>query len=293
MATSTLRSSVESGSRSSGTDEAIPNFPTPPVILRKLLQLANVYPGATGFQGGQFLSVPPPAKIASGGHMSTDRRRQELIQRARQGERDAFDVLAREHEGPLRSLISIQLGEGLRSRVEVDDLLQETLLRAFRSIEQFRGNDDDALRGWLAGIAHHAVADRARRLTAGKADYRREVSLDAKAFGASCDSSPTPVEALSRQTSPSRMLRREERLERLLQAIQTLSPNHRQVILLTLIERLPAREVALRMDRSEKAVSMLLFRAMRALRDVFGDTSSLTLPRELHPGAGKGDEDCR
>src|SRR5262245_30662182 len=156
--------------------------------------------------------------------MSGQRSRQELIQRARQGEREAFDVLAREHEGPLRSLISIQLGEGLRSRVEVDDLLQETLLRAFRSIEQFRGQDDDTLRGWLAGIAHHAVADRARRLTAGKADYRREVSLDASVTGSLSDSGAFPAEALSRQTSPSRMLRREERLDRLLQAIQTLSP---------------------------------------------------------------------
>ena len=68
---------------------------------------------------------------------------------------------------------------------------------------------------------------------------------------------------------------------------------HRQVILLTLLEMLPAREVALRMDRSEKAVSMLLFRAMRALREVFGDTSSLTLPREPHHSVRHGDGDVR
>jgi RNA polymerase sigma-70 factor (ECF subfamily) len=203
----------------------------------------------------------------------------DLIQRARNGDRDAFDLLTRNHQRPLRAIVAAQLGPGLRGRVEVEDLLQDVLLRAFRSRKQFRGETEDAFRGWLAGIAQHAVADRARRLTAGKADYRREVPLEANPAGGSNDSSSLAFEAPSPQTSPSRILLREERLQRLLEAIQTLSPDHRQVVLLTLVERLPAREVGLRMGRSDKAVSMLLLRAMRALREVFGDTSSLTLPR--------------
>jgi len=203
------------------------------------------------------------------------------IVRARQGDREAFNRLARDNEGPLRSLIDLQLGEGLRSRVEVDDLLQETLLRAFQSMGRFEGETPVSLRTWLAGIAHNAVIDRARRLTAKKADYRREVPLSAEpgsSFGG--DGSP---ELPSPSPSPSRLLRREERLDRLLGAVQTLSPDHRQVILLTLVERLPPPEVAQRMARSAKAVSMLLLRAMQALRESFGDTSSLSLPRQLEP----------
>ena len=213
--------------------------------------------------------------------MSADGLGHEWISRARQGDREAFDRLARDSEGPLRSLIDIQLGEGLRSRVEVDDLLQETFLRAFQSMRQFEGETPAAFRTWLSGIARNAVIDRARRLTAKKADYRREVSLAAEpasSFGG--DGSPDPA---SPSPSPSRLLRREERLDRLLGAVQTLSPDHRQVILLTLIDRLPSPEVARRMARSEKAVSMLLRRAMQALRESFGDTSSLSLPRPLAP----------
>jgi len=211
--------------------------------------------------------------------MKASSERPELIKRARSGEREAFDLLAREHEGPLRALISIELGEGLRGRVEVDDLLQETMLRAFRSIAQLKGETDDTLRSWLTGIAHHVVIDRARQLTARKADYRREVSLDAPLAGVSGDSSSLSMEVPSPAASPSRILRREERLERLLEAIQSLTPDHRQVLILTLIERLSAKEVGLRMQRTDKAVSMLLVRAMRALREAFGETSSLTLPR--------------
>jgi RNA polymerase sigma-70 factor (ECF subfamily) len=213
--------------------------------------------------------------------MSADGLWHDWIRRARQGDREAFDRLARDNEGPLRSLIDIQLGQGLRSRVEVDDLLQDTLLRAFQSIGHFKGETPAALRTWLGGIAHNAVIDCARKLTSKKADYRREVPLSAErgsSFGG--DGSP---ELPSPSPSPSRLLRREERLDRLLGAVQTLSPDHRQVILLTLIERLPPPELAQRMARSEKAVSMLLLRAMHALRESFGDTSSLSLPRQLEP----------
>jgi RNA polymerase sigma-70 factor (ECF subfamily) len=216
--------------------------------------------------------------------MGTEKLWHDWILQARRGDREAFDRLARENEAPLRSQIDFHLGAGLRSRVEIDDLLQETLLRAFRSMGQFEGETPAALRTWLAGIAHHAVVDCARRLTAKKTDYRREVALPAEPGsslgGGRLSTLPSP------SPSPSRLLRREERLDRLLGAVQTLSPDHRQVILLTLVERLPPSELARRMARSEKAVSMLLLRAMRALRESFGDTSSLSLPRPIEPGRG-------
>ena len=212
--------------------------------------------------------------------MTVDELWHDWIRRARQGDREAFDRLARENEGPLRSFIDIQLGEGLRSRVEADDLLQEALLRAFQSMGQFEGETPAALRSWLAGIAHNAVVDRARRLTTKKADYRHEVPLPAEPGSGSAGPALQPGIP---SPSPSRALRREERLDRLLDAVQMLSPDHRRVILLTLIEMLPPSEVAQRMARSEKATSMLLLRAIRALREIFGDTSSLCLPREPGP----------
>jgi RNA polymerase sigma-70 factor, ECF subfamily len=199
----------------------------------------------------------------------------DLIKRARSGDRDAFDRLVREHEGPLRALISARLGNGLRARTEVEDMVQETLLRAFRTMGQFEGETAAVFRGWLAGIASNAVAGTGRKLTTQKADYRREVPLpgDSSTLGGGSPAIASPV------TSPSGHLRREERIERLLASIERLSPDHRQVILLTRIEGLPVKEVATRMGRSERAVSMLLLRAMLALREVFGDTDSVTLPR--------------
>jgi DNA-directed RNA polymerase specialized sigma24 family protein len=57
------------------------------------------------------------------------------------------------------------------------------------------------------------------------------------------------------------------------------------VIVLARVEELKIREIAERMERSESAVKNLLLRALRELRQNFGDTESLRLPdRSLSPG---------
>ena len=79
--------------------------------------------------------------------------------------------------------------------------------------------------------------------------------------------------------------RREERLSRLQEALEALSPEHREVIRLARFEGLPLREVARRMGRSPGAVRQLLWRALQALKASFGDTESLHLPeRGLEDG---------
>ena len=80
------------------------------------------------------------------------------------------------------------------------------------------------------------------------------------------------------RSSPSRHLRREERFERLEDALTRLSPEHREVIVLARIERVRIKEIAKRMQRSPDAVKQLLVRALRKLRETFGDTESLHLP---------------
>ena len=65
---------------------------------------------------------------------------------------------------------------------------------------------------------------------------------------------------------------------RLQAAMERLSADHRQVIRLARIEKLPFKEIASRMKRSPGAVKLLLVRALRELKRGFGDTESLHLP---------------
>ena len=119
---------------------------------------------------------------------------------------------------------------------------------------------------WRGGIAEHVILYQKERL-----DRRAGVPLDR--------------DLAAEDITASRGLQREERFDRLKKAIDTLSPDHRQVILLARIERLPAKEIARRMDRSTAAVAQLLSRALKSLRENFGHTESLSLPdRGLYDG---------
>ena len=184
---------------------------------------------------------------------------QHTVERARDGDRDAFDQLAEGCQDRLRVSIQSWSKFQLGPKVDAEDVIQETLLRAYRSLGNFEWRDDDSFFRWLCGIAKRTVAQAVQ-------DARR-TKTPASARGAPT-SGPSPTKAL----------RRHERFERLEAALEKLSPAYRQAILLCRIEGLTSTEVAERMNRSPAAVRQLLVRALRELKKNFGDTQSLHLP---------------
>ena len=182
----------------------------------------------------------------------------ELISKAKSGDRSAFDQIFRGTQDRLVNFIRSLMGPSLRQRVDPEDILQETFLRAYRSISQFEWRGEDAFCRWLEGIAGHLVADAAR--TCGR---RRELQIVRD---------PT-----AKDVSPSRHMRRVERFGRLSNCIKSMSPDYQTILVLSRIEGLTVKEIAERMGRSEGAVKVLVFRAMRELKKSFGDTESLHL----------------
>ena len=191
--------------------------------------------------------------------MAAETREKSLVERAQRGDRAAFDELERAYRPRLRKLVEARLGGRLRETLEVDDILQEALLRAFRSIHGFQWRKEDAFFSWKAQIVENVIRDQAQKR--GRGEF---LELEHDVPGS--------------QPSPGRRLRREERFDRLDDALKTLSPDHREVILLARIERLRIEEIAARMNRSPDAVKQLLVRALRKLKESFGDTESLHLP---------------
>ena len=191
---------------------------------------------------------------------------QPLLDRARTGDRGAFDELCEGQSKRLESLVRSQMGHGVRGKLEPVDILQETFLRAFESISVFRGQDEKTFFNWLASIAEHLIWNASQKRSL------QEVPLVFDASGG---------------VSPSRDLRRKERLERLQESLSGLKPDQREAIILSKIDGLTVKVIAGRMGRSEDAVKQLLSRGLRDLRRKFGDTESLHLPeRGLERGAG-------
>lgn len=185
----------------------------------------------------------------------------ELVRRAQTGDRRAFDELAGSVNDVLLANIRRRLGPELREKLDAEDVLQETLLRAFRCIEEFQWEGEKSFERWLGGIATNFILHSARRYGLRK---HLRIVRDPEAKG----------------VSPSRHQRREERLSRLVRSIDELNPEYRQVVRLSRLEGLKIEEIAERMGRSTGSVRNLLFRAMKQLRESFGDTESLNLPRD-------------
>ncbi len=193
-----------------------------------------------------------------------------LFRKVQKGDRAAFDWLVSKFRARLMTLARLRLGSDLRGKVAVEDVLQEALLRAFQSIEKAKFNTERSFFAWLATITERTIVDLARRHAARPA-------------------SPLDQEVPGGDVSPSRGLRREERFERLQRALDGLSAEHREVIILARLQGLPFKEIAQRMNRSHTAVANLLSRALTKLRSSFGDTESLHLPfRSL---GNNGDDD--
>jgi RNA polymerase sigma-70 factor (ECF subfamily) len=196
--------------------------------------------------------------------MTKPRSLEGLLEAAQNGSSEAAGELLESFRVRLRFLIHLRLGPKLRRRIEVDDVLQETFLRAYKSLAAFRPREEASFLNWLEGIAHNVILDSARWMGAEKRNVDAEVELPAEVTG----SAPLP----------SQLLARKERFDRLETAMNSLAPDYREVILLARLREIPLREVAKRMGRSADAISMLLLRAGRKLREAFGHTDSLHLP---------------
>jgi len=191
--------------------------------------------------------------------MDAEDRTQSLIVRAQAGDQAAFHELMAACREDLEAVIRSRLGPHLRGRIQPEDVLQETSLRALRGLSTFRAQDAGSFVRWLIRIAVNVIRESARR-------EKRHVIV------------PLTGDVPGRDLTQSSAMRRNERFDRLQGALNALSPEHRQVIMLARIERLPIKVVGERMGRSPGAVTQLLWRAMQKLKASFGSTESLHLP---------------
>lgn len=177
----------------------------------------------------------------------TDEEIVDLVERARRREPQAWAEVYGIFAGPLFSFLLHQV----RNRETAEDLTAGVFLEAIQAAERFSGNLE-ALRSWLFRIARNNLIDHVRR-------DRRAIMEDI----ADADES-----ALAREVPPDdpeeTALRRIER-ERILAAIEDLSPDQREVVLLRLNGGLTSPEIAGLVGKTVGAVKALQHRAMVAL----------------------------
>jgi RNA polymerase sigma-70 factor (ECF subfamily) len=152
----------------------------------------------------------------------------------------------------------------LRAKVDASDVVQQSLLEAHRGFDGFAGDTPQEWLGWLKRIVAHNAFDAAKRYRGtAKRDAGREVPLAAH-DDASHGWHEPPIDPAS---SPSARAIRWEQELLLAAAMEALADDHREVLFLRNIERLPFEEVARRMGRSSGACRMLWMRAIADLKE--------------------------
>jgi len=162
----------------------------------------------------------------------------------------------------LRLLLAHLAGRAVRSRVEIDDLVQEVWLRALDERMSLPPFEPGEARLWalLRTLARNVVVDAARAIRARKRTGR-VVRLERSAWSAGGARESRIVQP---GPGPATVAAGAEQQESLLRAFERLAPEHRRVIGLRQIEGLSARETAARMARTETAVHSLFRRALAA-----------------------------
>lgn len=193
----------------------------------------------------------------------------DLLNRARGGDNGARDELFDKCRNYLGILARVQVESWLRVKVDASDLVQQTMLDAYRGFGDFRGNSEGEWLTWLKQILNHNTTDFIRRYRGTeKRQQRREVPMYVAAPG---QSQALRLEPSTGGDSPSELVMQREREIQLADSISKLAPDHQEVIILRSLQRLSFDEVAERMDRSRPAVQMLWARAVSKLKDVYGE----------------------
>ena len=180
-----------------------------------------------------------------------------LLEKAQSGDREALSRAFEKYQRRLAVLVHFKLGERTRSFAEVDDIVQETLLRAFRDIEHFSYQAPGSFLRWLSVIADHAIV--------GRVSYHGRERRAGEEIPFRSESNPAGPEPADTKT-PSRLLAQQEAVERLLARLSALPEDYRKVILMAKIEGLSTAEIAQQMGKSREAVALLVYRAVKRFR---------------------------
>jgi RNA polymerase sigma-70 factor, ECF subfamily len=161
-------------------------------------------------------------------------------------------------------LAQMKLDRKLRGKLDASDVVQQTLLEAHQGLESFRGDDTAAQAAWLRKILARNLANAVRDLTRAKRDVRKERSLQTD-----LDASASQLQGwlAAEQSSPSQRAERHERALQLAEALTQLPDSQRDAILLRHFQGLSLAEIAEQLECTTGAVTGLLQRGLKNLRN--------------------------
>lgn len=176
-----------------------------------------------------------------------------LVDRARQGDADAFGLLVRAYQHRLVNFAGAMLGNA----ADAEDVAQEAFLRAWRSIGGFRGGS--SFKTWLYQIAANAARTSRTRRRGRPEEPRGDAAATPEAFGQPRAADDVEAAVVDR-----------DRLDR---ALQALPEEWRAAVVLRDVEGLEYAEIARALQVPIGTVESRIFRGRARLRALIAESA--------------------
>jgi len=188
--------------------------------------------------------------------VSVERADADLVRQAAEGDRDAFRELFERYQ---RRVLSVVMGM-LHDRDAALDVTQETFIKAYRSIDRFKG--EASFYTWIYRIAVNLAIDWQRR------EWRRPMAAPTRSPSGDGPEEDA-IDRIGDETpgnDPFLATRDRQLRERVREAIEELTPDHKAVILLREVEGLSYDEISRAMQCSIGTVMSRLHYARKKLQ---------------------------
>lgn len=190
--------------------------------------------------------------------MSTPDDTELLARRAAEGDEKALELLLERHIPSLRAFVRARVGPELRLQESASDLVQSTCREVLQQRERFQYPGPGAFKSWLFTTAARKVTERLKHNRAAKRDPGV-----LKRMGAESDAAESRLLGVyARFSSPSHRAEIKDEVGRIEGAIDHLTEEQREVLLLAHVAELSRAEIAAQLGKTEVAVRSILHRAL-------------------------------
>src|SRR5215475_5650203 len=192
----------------------------------------------------------------------------DLLRRAAAGDQEALRDLFARHRDRLKRMVHMRLSRRLQGRVDDSDVLQEAFLDVARRLPEYAAQPKLPFYLWLRHMTGLKLAEIHRRhLGTQLRDADREVTLHRGGLP-EADSASLAAQLLGTVTSPSEAAIRAETRLQVQEALNSMDPIDREVLVLKHFEQLSTAEIAAVLGLSKAGAGSRYLRAIKRLREI-------------------------
>jgi RNA polymerase sigma-70 factor (ECF subfamily) len=192
----------------------------------------------------------------------------QLVDQAAEGDSRAWERLMIENRARLRRMVEIRLDRRLQGRIDPSDIIQEAFIDAARRLPEYAKDPSIPFFIWLRQLTGQRLIEQHRHHLGTQArDASRDVSIYNRPFP-EATTADLAANLLGEFTSPSQAVIRNEQTQRLQEALDSLEPIDREILVLRHFEQLSNGEASEVLTLDKSAASKRYVRAMERLKDV-------------------------